>query len=172
MSRTSSKKERKESKKKILKTLLNIEDELAGIKFAINAYKDLQLNDNIDNQMNDVLLGFQMTGVLEAHAEERYENRRVELDEFRGELDEYARDTEVMSRPTDSRVKSYVDRHPEYITRKSSLNEIKRKWSILKHLNKAFYMKYELLRTKAANIRKEVGDLSNAPDTSKRKTKK
>jgi len=152
----------------IVKTLISIDDDLAGLRFSIDAFNDLKLSDDIDAQMDDVLSGYQMVGVLEAHAEERYDVNRVELDEYRGELDEYAREMEVMSRPTDTRVKSWIDRNEDYVAKKKRLIELKRKWSVLKYLNKAYYMKYELLRTKSANLRRETGDLSAAPGNTNR----
>lgn len=161
---------KKKNKKKIyndpneiIERLLRFEDNLAGIQFSIDAYNDLKLTDDIDEQMDDTLHGYTATGVLEAHAQERYSVSKVELDEFHGELDEHAREIEIMSRPTDARVKAWIDRNDEYVRRKKRLIELERKWNVLKHLNRAFYMRYELLRTKSANLRKEIGDLSAAP---------
>jgi len=162
------KKTKKSDGEDVVRRLLRVEDNLAGTRFAIDAYDNLRLKNDIEVEMDDVLHGFQMTGVLEAHAEERYENSRIELDEFWGQLEEHAREMEVMSRPTDQKVKAYIQRDAEYISRKKRLSEIKRRWHVLKHLNKAFYMKYELIRTKSANVRKETGDLGTAPDNPKR----
>lgn len=159
---------KKSKSEETIRRLLRIEDNLAGIQFAMDAYDNLRLKDNIELEMDEVLHGYQMTGVLEAHAEERFEVRKVELDAFCGELDEYAREMEVMSRPTDQKVKAYIQREEKVIEKKKNIAEVKRKWNVLKHLNKAFYMKYELIRTKSANTRKETGDLGTAPDDPKR----
>lgn len=162
----------KESKIKdpdeIVRRLLRVEDNLLGQQFAIDAYNDLKLEEDIETQMDDVLRGFQLTGVLEAHAGERYGISKVELDEFQGELDEYAREQEVMSRPTDARVKNWVNRNEEFVKRRKRLLELERKHNILKHLNRAYYMMFELIRTKSANLRKEAGSLGETPERTKR----
>lgn len=166
------KKKKEADGENVVRRLLRVEDDLAGTRFAIDAYNNLKLKNDLETEYDDVLHGYQMTGVLEAHAEERYDNTRVELDEFWGQLEDYAREMEVMSRPTDQKVKAYIQRDENYVSRKKRLNEIKRRWNVLKHLNKAFYMKYELIRTKSANQRKEMGDLGAAPDNTKRYPRK
>ncbi|HEC72372.1 MAG: hypothetical protein ACTSW7_01315 [Candidatus Thorarchaeota archaeon] len=152
----------------IVRRLLQIEDDLMGQRFAIDAYNDLKLNEDIESQMDDVLRGYQMTGVLEAHAGERCGVRKVELDEFYGELDEHAREAEVMSRPTDARVKAWINREEEYVKRKKRLLELERKHNVLKHLNRTYYMMYELIRTKSANLRRESSNLGETPERTKR----
>ena len=147
---------------------MRIDDDLMGQRFAIDAYNDLKLNEDIEAQMDDVLRGYQMTGVLEAYAGERHGVCKVELDGFYGELDEHAREQEVMSRPTDARVKAWINREEEYIRRKKRLIELERKYNVLKHLNRAYYMMYELIRTKSANQRRESSSLGETPERAKR----
>jgi hypothetical protein len=160
--------DRQQTNDDLLRRLLRVEANLEGTQLAIDAYRELQLKDDIETEMDDVLRGYQFTGVLEAHAAEQYENKETELDEFWGDQDEYAREMEVMPKATDARVKAYIYRNPEYVRRKKNLALIKRKWNVLKHLNRAFYMKYELIRTKSANVRREQGDLGAAPKKTRR----
>ena len=144
---------------------MTFEDELAGEDILWNMLKDLEFGDNIEVDMQDVVKAFMLSGVLEAHADERYEKKRIELDEFRGELDEQAREFEVVQRPTDSKVKSWIDRNEEYVKRRKTLAKLARKLKILRHLNRAFQIKADLLRTKAANQRLQYNDLGMSPQT-------
>lgn len=152
----------------VIRRLLRVDDSLAGIEFSIDAYNDLKLTHDIELEMDNILQAYQFTAVLEAHAEERYDNKKVELEEYWGELEEHCRSYELVERATDQKVKAWIARNPDYVKRKKKLLELKRRWGVLKFLVKSFYMKYELIRTKSANTRKEYGDLSAAPTVVKR----
>lgn len=158
----------KQDVEKIVRRILQFEDFLIGQQIAVDMYDNLKLNEDIESQMDDVLHGYQFTGNLEAHAGERHGICKVELDQFQGELDEYAREQEIMSRPTDTRVKNWINREEEFVRRKKKLLEFERLHNMLKHMNKAFYMQYELIRTKSANLRKESGSLGESPENPKR----
>ena len=146
---------------------MTFKDEIAGDKICWNMLQDLEFSDDVDSQMQDVVQGFMLSGSLEARAEERYECQRIELDEFRGELDERARDD--LDKITDSSVKSWIERNQEYVKRRKKLARYGRQVKLLKHMNRAFQIKAELIRTKAANLRQQYNDLGMSPPTVSKK---
>jgi len=150
---------------KKLRKLLIFEDELEGEPILIDMLKDLEFKDDFDSECDDVIKGFILSGKLESSAEERFELYRISIDEFRAELDDQCRETEIVSRPTDSKVKAWIDRNEEYVKRRKRLVKLKKQVSVLRHYNRAFVMKAELLRTKAANRRLEYNDLGMSVPT-------
>lgn len=158
--------------RKKIKRLLNFVDEINGEEIAINMFKELQLNDEIDKDIRDVVIFFATCGAMTAFSEERYERQKIELDNYRGILDEEAREMDVISRPTEQKIKSWIDRHPEYVKKRRLLLRYKRQYELLKTYTKAFEKKAEMIRTKAATQRLEYNDLGMSGPTVKRKKKK
>lgn len=157
-------------KKSKIKRLLTFKDEIAGEKICWDILQDLEFSDDIDGQMEDVVQGFMLSGSLEASADERHERYRIELDEFKGELDERAR--EELDKITDSSVRAWIERNREYVKRRKRLARYNRQTKLLKHVNRAFQIKAELIRTKAANLRQQYNDLGMNPPTVGKKRRK
>lgn len=153
-----------------IRKLLTFEDQIAGEKICWNILEDLEFSDDVDSQMQDVVQGFMLSGALEASAEERYEQKRIELDEFKGYLDEQARDD--LDKVTDSSVKAWVERNREFVKRRKKLARYARQVKLLKHINRAFQIKAELIRTKAATLRQQYNDLGMSPPTVGKKRRK
>ena len=149
-----------------VKSLLRFKDELRGESLVIDMYESLAFKgDNPEEQFNDALIGYQVSGNLEAIACCRYEKMEVDTKAYYAQMDEYCREMDVIDKPTDSRVKAYIQRDEKYIKRKKAVAKAKERWTMLRHYNQAFRMKIDLLRTKAANMRAEVG--LSTPDTSR-----
>lgn len=155
---------------KKIRRLLTFKDEIAGQKICWDIMSDLEFTDDVDSQMQDVVEGFMLSGALEARAEERYERLKIEIDEFRGYLSEQA--VEDLVKVTDSSVKNWIERNQEYVKRRKKLARYGRQVKVLKHLNRAFQIKSELIRTKAANLRQQYNDLGMSPPTVGKKRRK
>ena len=158
-------------KSKIEKKFLTFRDTLQGEKICWEILEDLKFSDDVESQMDDVVRGFMMSGSLEAHAEERVDLKRIELDELRGELVVRAEE-DIVERATEMRVKSWIDRDEQYNRKRTQVARYARQAKILKHLNKAFQIKAELIRTKAANLRQQYNDLGMSPPTVAKPKKK
>lgn len=155
------------SKLSNVKSLLMFSDELGGERLVIDMYESLRLKgDNPEEQFNDALIGYQVSGNLEAIAACRFEKMEVDLKALYAQMDEHAREMDVIDRPTDAKVRAFIQRDERYIKKKKALAKAKEKWTMLRHYNWAFKMKIDLLRTKAASMRAEFA-LSNTPDTSR-----
>ena len=142
-----------------IEKFLTFKDELGGEEILINILNDLRFTDDIETQMNDVVTGFMLSGKLESLAEERFEITKVQLDELESQLDEKAREYDIVGRATDTKVRAYIERDENYIKLRKKLIRYRRQWNILRHYNKAFAMKADILRTKSANRRKEYDDV-------------
>ena len=153
----------------LARKLLTLELTVRGKPIIVDAFEQLQLTDDFDSMMNDVLHWYQLSGLAEAEAEAATGNMKVDIDRFGAELEEYCRDAEVLEKATDQRVKAWINRNEKYVQKQKRLTKLKMQHSIVKHLNRCFYMQYELIRTKSANIRKEYGDLDSAPEKPKKK---
>jgi len=153
------KKSQKNSTENFIENFLTFKDVLGGEEILINILNDLKFTDDIETQMNDVVTGFMLSGKLESLAEERFELTKIRLDELESNLDEKAREYDVVGRATDAKVRAYIERDESYIKLRKKLIHYRRQWNILKHYNKSFAMKADILRTKAANRRKEYDDV-------------
>lgn len=163
---------KKKSAEDTFRQSMFFEDNLNGEDLSIDTYEALRFKRDLDKDLNDVVVGYQQTAMTMARAELRLDLLKIDFDAFRGELDEYARSMEIIARPTDSKVKAYIDRHEECVKRRKALARVKEKYTMLKHFNRAFAIKAELIRTRAANIRRELDDLGLAPPSVRKKKKK
>jgi hypothetical protein len=160
-----------EKKKGKVRRLLTFKDDLGGEKIAFDILSDLQFTDDIPTQMNDTLVGYMLSGKLAAMAEERFENEKIKHNSFRGDLDSRARDN-IPDKVTESSVRAYIESNEEYAMRAKKVIRMKRQYEILRTLNRAFAIKAELLRSRAADVRKEYDDLGMSPPSVRRKRKK
>ena len=153
--------------------LLKFKDILDSEEIVFNMYEDLRFIEDLESMIEPTLMGYMLSGKFAAYAEERYENKKIELTEFHGQLDEHYRDLSSADsgRVTESALRSKIESNPEYITRAKRLTKFKRQCDVLKYFNKAFQMKAELLRTKAADRRRELDDLGMSPPTVSKKRK-
>jgi hypothetical protein len=159
-------KSRKSLSRDLITHFLKIEDpDLDGQKVNLDLLDDLLTSSDIDSEIDKCSVMFMLMSSMEAHAEERYENEKINRDKIFGELDSKARDGDLLGRPTDAKVKAWIEGNVNFRNVGRRVNKFKRQMKKFRGAALAIEMKSRMLQTKSANIRKIALDMPEAQNT-------
>jgi hypothetical protein len=167
-----------EADKNVLVKMMRIDCEYDGRPVKVDCTKILTFRSELDEEREKCVKWYQRVGSLLAEATKRRDFLKAELDSLKGELDEHARKYEVLHKPTDEKVKgeldeharkyevlhkptdekvkNWVNRNPDYVTKRKMLAEQEAKVGKLNTLHWALVKKMDMLVERGADRRNEV----------------